>query len=144
MNQANREAVGATRTDWTVALCLLAAGLLTSVLGSLLNLYDRFAWFDEAIHCFNFFAIALVLGLFAYRTVLDAVRDGGLHRLMLVLIVAGLGLAAGALWEIAEWAYDGVVRPNAILGKTDTILDLVVDSVGAVVAGFVSLRMSEK
>ena len=66
------------------------------------------------------------------------------HKLLLVLTVAGLGLACGALWEIAEWVYDQIVRPDAILGKTDTIVDLIVGALGAVAGALVSLRMLKK
>jgi len=50
----------------------------------------------------------------------------------------------GALWEIAEWTYDQVVRPNAILSKTDTIVDLIVDTIGALVAGVIRSGMIRK
>jgi hypothetical protein len=45
------------------------------------------------------------------------------------------------IWEVAEWAYDQVVPENAILGKEDTIIDLIMDTIGAVAAGVVSTRM---
>jgi VanZ family protein len=50
----------------------------------------------------------------------------------------------GALWEIAEWTYDQFVRPNAILSKTDTIVDLIVDTIGALVAGVIRSGMIRK
>ncbi len=43
------------------------------------------------------------------------------------------------MWEVAEWAYDEMVRPNAIRGKTDTIIDLIMDALGALAAGFACL-----
>jgi hypothetical protein len=45
-----------------------------------------------------------------------------------------MGLAIGALWGIFEWVYDQIVRPNAIFG-------LIMDSIGALAAGYVYSRM---
>jgi hypothetical protein len=45
-----------------------------------------------------------------------------------------MGLAIGALWGIFEWVYDQLVRPNAIF-------DLIMDSIGALAAGYVCSRM---
>lgn len=113
-------------------------GLLASVAGSVWNLYSKIFWYDEVVHGYNFFVLALVVAVYAYGVVLTGVDR---HEFLLILTIAGLGLALGALWEVAEWTYDQFVRPNAILPKTDTILDLMVDTAGALVAGVVRVRM---
>lgn len=130
-----------TRSQKILAWGLLAAGLLFSGVGSLWNLYDAILWYDEVVHGYNFFALTLVVAVYAYGTVLAGADD---HGVLLVLVVVGLGLGMGALWEIAEWVYDQFVRPNAILPKTDTIVDLIVDAAGALVAGSVCARMLRK
>ena len=64
------------------------------------------------------------------------------HGFVLVLFVTVFGLGLGALWEIAEFAYDHfIVKPNAILPKRDTIIDMALDTAGALVAGLVCLWM---
>lgn len=131
----------ATRSQQALAWGLLVAGLIASGSGSFWNLYDKIFWYDEVVHGYNFFALALVVAVYAYGPVLTGADE---HGLLLVLAVAGLGLALGALWEIAEWTYDQLVRPNVILPKTDTIIDLIVDAAGALLAGFVRLRMLRK
>ena len=133
--------MNATRSQQALAWGLLVAGLAASVAGSFWNLYDKIFWYDEVVHGYNFFALTLVVAVYAYGTVLTGAEE---HKLLLVLAVGGLGLALGALWEIAEWTYDQFVRPNAILPKTDTILDLIVDTIGALAAGIVRLRMLRK
>ncbi len=90
------------------------------------------------VHAYTIFAITLVLGLFLYGAALIRAGD---HTLLLVLVIASVGLAIGALWEVAEWAYDQVVSGNAIRGKTDTIIDLVMDTIGALAAGGLAVRM---
>lgn len=130
--------MNATRSQQTLAWSLLAVGLLASVAGSVWNLYSEIFWYDEVVHGYNFFALTLVVAVYAYGVVLTG---DARHEFLLILTIAGLGLALGALWEVAEWTYDQFVRPNAILPKTDTILDLMVDTAGALVAGVVRVRM---
>ena len=98
-------------------------------------------WYDGILHGYATFAYTLLFGLFAYGAVFRGARE---HRLLLVLAIASVGLALGALWEIAEWAYDRIVRPNVILGKFDTIVDLIMDALGALAAGVVCLKMLKK
>ena len=112
--------------------------ILVNAAGYVLNLYDRFVWFDEVIHTYTSFTITLLLALLLYGDVLSGVRKS---PVLLVLTVASLGIAIGALWEIAEWVYDQMVPENAILGKTDTMIDLVLDSLGALAAGIVGIVM---
>ena len=112
--------------------------ILVNIGGYALNLYDRFVWFDDVIHTYTSFAMTLLLALLLYGDVLSGVRRS---PLLLVLTVASLGITIGALWEIAEWGYDQMVPENAILGKTDTMIDLILDSLGALTAGIVGIAM---
>ncbi len=66
------------------------------------------------------------------------------HEALLVLTLAGLGLAAGTLWEMVEWAYDLLEPGDAILGKTDTMVDLTMDLIGSVAGGLLALRILRK
>ena len=50
-------------------------------------------------------------------------------------------MGIGVLWEVTEWAYDQMVPENAILGKQDTIIDLILDASGAVAAGIVTVNI---
>jgi hypothetical protein len=121
----------------TIAWGLLALGLLASAASSLFNLYSKLWWFDEVLHLELILALTLLVGLYGYGVVLTGARD---HGPLLVLTIAGVGLALGAAWEVWEWVYDQFVRPNAILGKTDTIVDLIMGAIGAVAAGYACLR----
>ena len=123
--------------DRTVAWILLVVGLLASGASSLFELYSLIWWFDEVLHLELVLALTLLVGLYGYGAVLTGARD---HGLLLVLSIAGLGFALAAVWEVWEWIYDQFVRPNAILGKTDTIIDMIMGAVGAVAAGYACLR----
>jgi hypothetical protein len=48
-------------------------------------------------------------------------------------VVPALVLAIGAVWELGEWAADGVFETDLTLRPFDTLADLVADFVGAVV-----------
>lgn len=119
---------------------IVVVAILVNIAGYALNLYDRFRWFDEVIHTYTSFALTLLLALLLYGDVLAGVRRS---PFLLILTVTSLGIAVGALWEIAEWGYDQMVPENAILGKNDTIIDLILDCVGALAAGIVSIAMIE-
>lgn len=75
--------------------------LLASAASSAFELYEKYWWYDEALHGYFTFALTLVLALYAYGALLTGRRR---HEVLLVLTLAGLGLAPGALWEMAEWA----------------------------------------
>jgi hypothetical protein len=117
---------------------ILAIAALVNVAGYIWNLYQQFGWFDEVLHAYTTFALTLPLALLLYGVVLQGAKT---HSFFFVLTVASLGIAIGALWEIAEWAYDQSVPENAILGKTDTVIDLIMDIIGALAAGIVSTSM---
>jgi hypothetical protein len=117
---------------------LLAVGLLASGASSLLELYSKLSWFDELLHMEIPLALTLLLGLYGYGAVLTGARE---HGLLLVLTIAGMGLSLAAVWEVWEWIYDQFVRPNAILGKTDTIIDMVMGAVGSLAAAYACLRV---
>jgi hypothetical protein len=126
---------GEKTTAWVLLLIALAA----NAAGYFLNLWSQFGWYDEVVHTYTTFALTLVLGIYLYGAVLTGALD---HGFLLVLTIAGVGLAVGALWEIAEWAYDQwFAQGNAIKGKMDTIIDLILDTVGALIAGMVAKGM---
>ena len=133
------------RVNQTLALSLLALALLASLTSSVFNLYEKFWWLDEALHTYFTFSLTLVLALYGYGKVLTGRHQ---HRILLVLTIAGLGLACGSLWEIAEWGYDQTVSSEAIYGTTnpitdmsDSMTDLIMNLAGSSAAGITSLRM---
>ncbi len=56
-----------------------------------------------------------------------------------MLTIASVGLAIGALWEVAEWGFDRIAPGDVIKGKHDTIIDILMDTAGAVLAGPLAL-----
>ncbi len=130
-----------TSTDRRLAWTSLVVAAVINVAGYVWNLYDALPWFDEVIHGYTIFAMTLPIALLLYGVVLTGGRQ---YRLLLVLTIASIGLAIGALWEVAEWGYDQFTPTDDILGKTDTIIDLVMDTIGAVVAGIFCVAMANR
>ncbi len=134
--------MGFTRAQKGLAWGLAVFGALAAVASIVFGLYRIFPWFDEALHAYNFFALTLLLAVYAYGAVLTGGRE---HGFLLVLTITAFGLALGALWEMAEFAYDRLLgAPSVILPKFDTIIDMILDTAGGLVAGLVLLWMLRK
>ncbi len=117
------------------------SGLSVAVIGLLASVWAHSAqwqldWLDEALHAYVPMAVTLVLVVYLYGTVLTG-RDQ--HPLLFVLMVAAVGIALGAVWEIVEWVYDGLRPGNVIRGKLDTMIDLSLDALAGLAAGLIAL-----
>ena len=131
-----------TRAQKATAWVLAIIGALAAVGSVVFGLYALFPWFDEALHAYNFFALTLLVAVYAHGVVL---AGGRRHGVLLILTIAVIGLGLGAVWEIAEFGYDHfIAKPNVILPKIDTIVDMILDTAGALVAGLVCLKMLKR
>ncbi len=128
-----------SKRERSIIWVLFGMAIAINIAGYVFNLYERFWWFDEFLHFFTLLVLTLVLALRLYDNGLAEIRE---HKLVLALTVACFGVTAATLWEIVEWTYDQFVTANAILGKTDTIVDLILGTAGAVVAGAVIVRLT--
>ncbi|MHC1747814.1 MAG: hypothetical protein AB9856_05390 [Cellulosilyticaceae bacterium] len=102
---------------------LLAAQLL----GTYLRAYDRFPWWDVALHGASAilvgFLTLLVLGCFDKDQVLLKNKCYGAITTFVFLGIA----ASAALWEISEFVGDQLLGTNAQLGSlVDTMEDMII------------------
>ena len=119
--------------DLSFVLAMALAGW-----GEALRLYDRFAYFDVLVHFLvPFFGAPVVYIALARLEVLSdpAAHTERHHYVGIFVVTLALGLAIGAVWEIAEWSSDRVFGSKLSLGQKDTIGDLVADAAGALVGG---------
>lgn len=135
---SNRPALSTTARDRAVVWTLLVLAVVGNIAGYALDLYSAMWWFDEVIHAYTIAVLTLFLGLLMYNRVLTGANT---YALLLLLMIANIGLALGGLWEVAEWAYDQQVASNVILGKTDTIIDLIMDTIGSLAGAAVAVWM---
>ena len=117
---------------------IVVVAVVANIAGYVFDLYSQVGWFDKVLHSYTIFAMTLVCGLWLYGKALTGSVD---HRLLLVIVVTCIGVAIGSLWEVAEWSLDQVVAGNLIKGKFDTITDVIVDTLGSIVAAVLVLVM---
>lgn len=116
---------------WALAVLLLAA----NVAGYAFDLYAAYWWFDRVLHAATILAMTFWLAVIVFG---EPFREG--RNLLFVVLVASVGIAIGALWEVAEWIFDRFSSSDVIKGKDDTVIDIVMDTVGAVIAALLALR----
>lgn len=117
--------------DAAFALTLLVAGW-----SAVTDLYLVVRWWDLPVH----FALNGLLAAVAYLLLirLGYVPDPNAQRVPLaatVVLTVALGLAAGVLWEIGEWAGHTFIDETIFVGYTDSIGDLAIGGAGALAAG---------
>lgn len=106
-----------------VVAALLNAG------GWVWDLFYQPGPYDEITHAFTTFSITLALSFLVYSSMLTLFRQ---HPIVYILAIASFGIAIGAVWEIFEWLI------QVINDLDDTIMDLVMDSIGALMAAILS------
>jgi hypothetical protein len=119
----------------------------TLYLGEVRDYYQRFWWWDMALHTTS----GLLLGLFGFMFVymLNEDRHVDLHMRpgFIALFAFFFAVGVGGLWEIFEFAMDHYAgtdmqpaTPGDPSGLTDTIHDLIVDTVGAAIVSLAGWR----
>ncbi|MEG5043179.1 hypothetical protein [Microcoleus sp. B4-C1] len=113
-----------------VLAALLNAG------GWVFGLFYQPGLYDEIVHAFTTFAVTLAFSFLAYSSMLTIFRN---HKLLYLLTITSFGIAIGALWEVTEWTA-GIVLSTEVIGSLDdTIIDLIMDSLGAAIAAITGL-----
>ena len=113
-------------------------------LGEIGNYYERFWWWDVMLHT----ASGLLLGILGFLLVyvLNSQPNVRLHMApgFVALFAFMFAVSVGAIWEIFEFTMDSLVGTNMqkpMLGDesglTDTMFDLIVDTLGAMVIALI-------
>jgi hypothetical protein len=114
-------------------LCLTAAMALQGF-GEAFGLYDEFVRFDDVVHVTLPLLTAPVvyIGLARLEVVPDPRDETHMpHYAGIFVVTTALGIAIGAVWEIAEWTSDAWLGTNLSLSNDDTVGDLVRDTFGS-------------
>ena len=115
---------------------VFVSAALVNAAGCAWDLYNKPGIYDEVAHFYTIFAITLACGFALYRELMGSFAG---HRVLFVITIASLGIALGAVWEIAEWSADFVLPQQIVSGLFDTVTDLILDSAGAVLAALLNL-----
>jgi hypothetical protein len=115
----------------------------TLFLGEVRDYYQRFWWWDAALHTTSGLLLGLLGFMFVYMLNEDRQVDLHMRPSFVALFAFFFAVALGGLWEIFEFGMDEFfgtnmqpATPGDPSGLTDTIHDLIVDTIGA---GIVSL-----
>ena len=103
---------------------------LSVFVGETFDAYERFFWWDAMLHT----ASGVVLGFCGFLILYILQRQGKLQASPMIIAVFTFcfGVALGGVWEIFEFTIDSVFGTNMQKdGLSDTMWDLIVDTVGA-------------
>ena len=116
--------------------------VLSTLLGTILGLYDMISFYDLVLHCLSGVLLA-GLGLYVYTKLKG---EQSFNIIIAIIIMIGFAVIGGVLWEIWEYVTDDIMSLNSqkhttvdgeqLLGHDalkDTMLDLISDLVGSVI-----------
>ncbi|WP_292521808.1 hypothetical protein [Methanoculleus sp.] len=128
---------------WEVNL-FVAVSLYLHVMGHVGEYYVTLApYYDKLTHLVSSATVALIA--FFLAVLAEHQGDVRLTRTAIIVFILVSTLAAGAIWEIYEFAADELFATDLQHGNADTMMDLVMDLVGAViVAGFAAITLAKE
>lgn len=118
---------------FTIVIAIISDGFL----GFYLNLYVTSFLFDRIQHVFS----ACVFSLFFYSILMNFKSESIGDRWIRFVFLTAIGMAVGSINEIIEFATDIFIKPQILNQPSlqDTDMDLVSNTIGAVIAGIYSL-----
>lgn len=110
---------------------------LAQYLGSCLDFYSLFSWWDIMLH-FVSGIIMFLIGIDLYTLINKNQKNTG--ELTMLLFAVFFALAIGNLWEIWEYTTDGILKMDTqkagkLVGRlalNDTMMDLITSTLGTV------------
>jgi hypothetical protein len=119
----------------------------TLFLGEVRDYYQRFWWWDATLHTTSGLLLGMLGFMFVYMLNEDRHVDLHMRPSFVALFAFFFAVAVGAVWEIFEFGMDEYFGTNMQpatagdpSGLTDTIQDLIVDTVGAAVVSLAGWR----
>lgn len=129
-------------------------------LGEVTSFYYKFKWWDSFLHCTS----SLMVGFFGFMVITILNRNDkillNLSPFFVCLFAFCFAVMIGALWEIYEFTFDGLLRLNmqkhtgangveftGHAALADTMKDIITDAAGALIAsviGYVGLKKNPK
>ncbi|HEY0148808.1 MAG TPA: hypothetical protein VGB70_07365 [Allosphingosinicella sp.] len=123
----------------------------TLFLGEVRGYYERFWWWDASLHTLSGLLLGMVGFMFVYMLNEDRHVDLHMRPSFVALFAFFFAVAIGGIWEIFEYAMDHwfgtnmqPATKNDPSGLTDTVQDLIVDTVGAAVVSLAGWRYLAK
>lgn len=109
-------------------------------LGELHGFYDKIWWWDIMLHSISGFILGIVGFMFVYLLNQQYDKNVNLSPFFIVLFAFCFAVTIGVIWEFYEFGMDRIFGFNMQKfrnpwddGLVDTMTDLIVDSIGAVI-----------
>ena len=125
------------RLEITITLFIFAA----QVLGEMNGFYDKIPWWDTMLHTTSGVILGLVGFLFVYLLNEKGDKNVNLSPIFVVIFAFCFALTMGVFWEFFEFGADRLLGFNMQKfrmpgqdGLVDTMEDLIVDTIGAIIA----------
>lgn len=125
------------RLEITITLFIFAA----QVLGEMNGFYDKIPWWDTMLHTTSGVILGLVGFLFVYLLNEKGDKNVNLSPIFVVIFAFCFAITMGVFWEFFEFGADRILGYNMQKfrmpgqdGLVDTMEDLIVDTLGAVIA----------
>jgi len=127
------------RAGFDILFCVT---VLVAAWSNVLDVYESVTWWDLVVHfvCNGVMAAMAYLLLARLAVVPPPIAERTRPATPIVLVTA-FGLALSAVWEMAEWTGKTFVAPDIFVTYQDSIGDMAVGGLGALVAGFVVARV---
>jgi hypothetical protein len=123
---------------------------LAQYLGELNNFYERFWWWDIMLHTVSGFVLGIIGFMFVYLLNEKYDTNVNLSPFFIVLFSLCFAITIGVFWEFFEFGMDRGFGHNMQKfrepgqdGLVDTMVDLIVDSLGAIIIsimGFIYIK----
>lgn len=111
---------------------LMTLPWLIDLIGNRLNLFDTVTWWDDAMH--------FILWAFLTAGVLLAFAPRNLSSAVTTFVALGFGTTAAVVWEVGEYVAFVRASPELQTAYTDTLGDLALGTLGALLAGLIVSR----
>lgn len=116
---------------WAADL-LMTLPWLVDLIGNRLDLFDTISWWDDAMH--------FVLWAFLTAGLLLAFAPRDLSSAVTTFVALGFGTTAAVVWEVGEYVAFVRASPELQTAYTDTLGDLTLGTLGALLAGLIVSR----
>ena len=111
------------------------------VLGEMRGFYDKIPWWDTMLHATSGIILGMVGFLLVYLLNEKGDANVNLSPVFVVIVAFCFAMTIGVFWEVFEYSADRLLGFNMQKfrlpgqdGLVDTMNDLIVDSIGAIVA----------
>jgi hypothetical protein len=125
----------------TLAVNIFIYGSL--FLGEIYYFYTKFWWWDVFLHTSSGFILGFAGFLLVYVLNEEAKIKLDMSVGLMAMFAFAFAVTLGVFWEMVEFAIDLIFSYNMQNGLVDTMTDLIVDSIGALVisiAGYIYIK----